>query len=143
VTEAGTRRFRVILLTSLTTFFGLAPMLLEQSVQAQEIVPMAISLAFGIVFATVITLLLVPSLYLILMDLQQWKEKRQARLQEAWAAPRLRAPSTRCTACTGAAGRPDRPAVQPPDAGAAASPAIPQRRTAAAPATRPGPAGPA
>ena len=83
VTEAGTRRFRAILLTSLTTFFGLAPMLLEQSVQAQEIVPMAISLAFGIVFATVITLLLVPSLYLVLMDLQQWKEKRQARLQEA------------------------------------------------------------
>ena len=83
VTEAGTRRFRAILLTSLTTFFGLAPMLLEQSVQAREIVPMAISLAFGIVFATVITLLLVPSLYLILLDLKQWREGRQARPQEA------------------------------------------------------------
>ena len=72
VVEAGSSRFRAILLTSLTTFFGLAPMLLERSAQAQEIVPMAVSLAFGIVFATVITLLLVPSLYLILLDLRNW-----------------------------------------------------------------------
>lgn len=72
VVDAGTRRFRAILLTSLTTFFGLAPILLERSVQAMEIVPMAISLAFGIVFATVITLLLVPCLYMILADLNRW-----------------------------------------------------------------------
>ncbi|MFK8051246.1 MAG: efflux RND transporter permease subunit, partial [Halioglobus sp.] len=72
VVDAGTRRFRAILLTSLTTFFGLAPILLERSVQAMEIVPMAISLAFGIVFATVITLLLVPCLYMILADLHHW-----------------------------------------------------------------------
>ena len=72
VVEAGSRRFRAILLTSLTTFFGLAPMLLERSAQAQEVVPMAISLAFGIVFATVITLLLVPCLYMILGDLDRW-----------------------------------------------------------------------
>jgi multidrug efflux pump subunit AcrB len=72
VVAAGVRRFRAILLTSLTTFFGLAPMLLERSAQAQTIVPMAISLAFGIVFATVITLLLVPSLYMILEDLNRW-----------------------------------------------------------------------
>ncbi|MFU8762970.1 MAG: efflux RND transporter permease subunit [Haliea sp.] len=75
VVEAGSSRFRAILLTSLTTFFGLAPMLLERSAQAQEIVPMAVSLAFGIVFATVITLLLVPSLYLILMDIKSWRER--------------------------------------------------------------------
>ena len=75
VVEAGSSRFRAILLTSLTTFFGLAPMLLERSAQAQEIVPMAVSLAFGIVFATVITLLLVPSLYLILMDIKDWRER--------------------------------------------------------------------
>ena len=74
VVESGTQRFRAILLTSLTTFFGLAPMLLERSAQAQEIVPMAVSLAFGIVFATVITLLLVPALYMILLDLKQWRE---------------------------------------------------------------------
>ncbi|MGB2260354.1 MAG: efflux RND transporter permease subunit, partial [Porticoccaceae bacterium] len=72
IVEAGSRRFRAILLTSMTTFLGLAPMLLEQSAQAKFIVPMAISLAFGIVFATVITLLLVPCLYLILGDLDQW-----------------------------------------------------------------------
>ena len=72
ITQAGSRRFRAILLTSMTTFLGLAPMLLEQSAQAKFIVPMAISLAFGIVFATVITLLLVPCLYLILGDLDQW-----------------------------------------------------------------------
>ncbi len=75
VIEAGTRRFRAIMLTSLTTFFGLAPMLLERSAQAQSIVPMAISLAFGIVFATVITLLLVPCLYMILNDLARWKNR--------------------------------------------------------------------
>jgi multidrug efflux pump subunit AcrB len=60
------------MLTSLTTFFGLIPMLLERTAQAQSMVPMAISLAFGIVFATVITLLLVPSLYMILDDLDRW-----------------------------------------------------------------------
>jgi multidrug efflux pump subunit AcrB len=76
VVAAGNRRFRAIMLTSLTTFFGLAPMLLERSAQAQEIVPMAISLAFGIVFATVITLLLVPCLYMILADLNGWWSQR-------------------------------------------------------------------
>lgn len=78
ITEAGARRFRAILLTSLTTFLGLVPMLLEQSAQAQALIPMAISLAFGIVFATVITLLLVPCLYLILDDLDQWLAGRSA-----------------------------------------------------------------
>lgn len=63
------QRFRAILITSLTTFFGLFPMLLESSLQAQSMLPMAISLAFGIVFATVITLLLIPCLFLILNDL--------------------------------------------------------------------------
>ena len=72
VTEATSRRFRAIMLTSVTTFMGLAPMLLERSAQAQAMVPMAISLAFGIVFATVITLLLVPCLYLMLDDLKHW-----------------------------------------------------------------------
>jgi multidrug efflux pump subunit AcrB len=57
------------MLTSATTFLGLFPMLLERSAQAQFMIPMAISLAVGIVFATVITLLLVPSLYMILDDL--------------------------------------------------------------------------
>jgi multidrug efflux pump subunit AcrB len=65
------RRFRPVLLTSLTTFFGLTPMILETSVQAQFLIPMAISLAFGVLFATGITLLLIPSLYAILEDLRR------------------------------------------------------------------------
>ncbi|MFC4699233.1 efflux RND transporter permease subunit [Glaciecola siphonariae] len=68
VVNAGTQRFRAIVLTSLTTFMGLMPIVFERSLQAQIVIPMAISLAFGILFATVITLLLVPSLYLILDD---------------------------------------------------------------------------
>jgi len=67
--EGGAARFRAILLTSLTTFFGLLPILFETSTQAQMVVPMAVSLAFGILFATVITLILVPCLYNILGDI--------------------------------------------------------------------------
>ncbi|MGB3725167.1 MAG: efflux RND transporter permease subunit [Glaciecola sp.] len=70
VLNAGTQRFRAIILTSLTTFMGLLPIVFEKSLQAQIVIPMAISLAFGILFATVITLLLVPSLYLILDDIK-------------------------------------------------------------------------
>ncbi len=69
IVAAGTRRFRPILLTTMTTFGGLAPMIFETSVQAKIMIPMAISLGYGILFATVISLLLVPSLYLILDDL--------------------------------------------------------------------------
>ncbi len=69
--QAGQRRFRPILLTSLTTFGGLMPMILETSVQAQFLIPMAISLAFGILFATGITLLLIPALYMILEDFRR------------------------------------------------------------------------
>ncbi len=68
---AGLRRFRPVLLTTLTTFIGLAPMILETSRQARFLIPMAISLGFGIVFATVITLLLIPALYMIIDDLQR------------------------------------------------------------------------
>lgn len=70
IMAGGTRRFRPILLTSLTTFFGLMPMILETSMQARFMIPMAISLGFGVMFATFITLLLVPSLYLVLEDLK-------------------------------------------------------------------------
>lgn len=66
--EAGAARFRPILLTSLTTFAGLTPMLLETDVQARFLIPMAVSLSFGILFATLITLILVPCLYLMLED---------------------------------------------------------------------------
>ncbi|MDA3800468.1 MAG: efflux RND transporter permease subunit [Kiritimatiellae bacterium] len=69
VHDAGIMRFRPVMLTTLTTFFGLAPMIFETSRQAKFMVPMAISLGFGIVFATFITLILVPCLYLIVEDL--------------------------------------------------------------------------
>jgi multidrug efflux pump subunit AcrB len=67
----GTRRFRPILLTSLTTFFGLLPMIFETSIQARFLIPMAISLGFGVLFASVIALLVVPSLYMILEDARE------------------------------------------------------------------------
>jgi multidrug efflux pump subunit AcrB len=68
IREAGAQRFRPILLTSVTTFLGLTPILLEKSLQAQFLIPMAVSLGFGVLFATFITLMLVPVLYLILND---------------------------------------------------------------------------
>ena len=77
--RAAKSRFRAILLTSLTTFLGLAPIaIFEHSLQAQLVVPMAASLAFGILFATVITLFLIPVLYLILDDFAIW-------WSEAWS----------------------------------------------------------
>ena len=69
---AGPRRFRPILLTSITTFVGLFPLLIEKSVQAQFLVPMAISLAYGVLFATLITLILVPTSYLIIDDIKKF-----------------------------------------------------------------------
>jgi len=69
VNHAGKSRFRAILLTSLTTFAGLTPIMLERSLQAQFLIPMAISLAFGVLFATVITLFLIPCFYLIHNDI--------------------------------------------------------------------------
>jgi multidrug efflux pump subunit AcrB len=77
VMSAGQRRFRPILLTSLTTFFGLSPMILETSVQARFLIPMAISLGFGILFATGITLLLIPSLYMVLEDFHGLRTRRK------------------------------------------------------------------
>nr|WP_301774092.1 efflux RND transporter permease subunit [Pseudidiomarina sp. 1APP75-32.1] len=79
VQDAGAARFRAIILTSLTTFFGLLPIVLEKSLQAKMVIPMAISLAFGILFATVITLLLIPCLYLILDD-----TKRGVKTMLSW-----------------------------------------------------------
>lgn len=69
ILSAGSARFRPIFLTSLTTFAGLTPLLLETSLQAQFLIPMAVSLAFGVVFSTPIILILVPCTYMILEDL--------------------------------------------------------------------------
>ncbi len=79
IVAAGVARFRAIILTSFTTAAGLMPILLETSTQAQFVIPMAISISFGIIFATVITLFLIPALYLL-------KEDASARLRRirAW-----------------------------------------------------------
>jgi multidrug efflux pump subunit AcrB len=67
--DSGVARFRAVMLTSLTTFAGLAPLLTEKSTQAQFLIPMAVSLAFGVMISTFVTLLLVPVGYMILEDL--------------------------------------------------------------------------
>jgi multidrug efflux pump subunit AcrB len=77
VVSAGIQRFRPILLTTLTTFGGLAPMMLETSRQAKFMIPMAISLGFGILFATLIALILVPSLYMVIDDCGRLKRHLQ------------------------------------------------------------------
>ncbi|HFB84135.1 MAG TPA: efflux RND transporter permease subunit, partial [Thermodesulfatator sp.] len=66
---ASSDRFRPVVLTTLTTFAGLMPMIFEKSIQARVLIPMAISLGFGVLVATAITLVLVPCCYLILNDL--------------------------------------------------------------------------
>ena len=71
VHQAGIHRFRPIILTTLTTFGGLSPMIFETSRQARYLIPMALSLGYGILFATMITLVLVPSFYLIVEDIRQ------------------------------------------------------------------------
>jgi multidrug efflux pump subunit AcrB len=71
VMHAGTKRFRAIMLTSLTTFIGLVPIIyFETSAQAQIVIPMAVSLSFGVLFATVVTLVFIPSLYMIIEDIR-------------------------------------------------------------------------
>jgi multidrug efflux pump subunit AcrB len=80
---AGVARFRAVMLTSLTTFAGLAPLIFEKSTQAQFLIPMAVSLGFGILFATFITLLLVPINYMILEDVvEPFRKKRSAAREE-------------------------------------------------------------
>ncbi|GMQ75242.1 MAG: efflux RND transporter permease subunit [Gammaproteobacteria bacterium] len=80
---AGVARFRAVMLTSLTTFAGLAPLIFEKSTQAQFLIPMAVSLGFGILFATFITLFLVPVNYMILEDLvKPFRKNRSATAEE-------------------------------------------------------------
>jgi len=67
---AGIRRFRPILLTSLTTFFGLLPLMFDPGSQSAFLIPMAVSLGWGIAFATGITLILVPVITLIFEDIR-------------------------------------------------------------------------
>lgn len=82
IVEAAVGRFRPILLTSVTTFVGLLPMMLERSIQAQFLIPTTISLSFGVLCATFVTLLLVPSMFLIGEDIHQKLSALKAKL---WA----------------------------------------------------------
>jgi len=83
VKRAGVVRFRPVMLTSLTTFVGVGPLLLDQSSSARFLVPMAISLGFGILFATVITLILVPTNIMIADDIEQFFKRRAERIRNA------------------------------------------------------------
>ncbi len=82
IVNAGMIRFRAILLTSLTTFFGLVPIMFETSLQAQFVIPMAISLSFAVLFATLVSLLLVPCIYLMLEDIKQLFRRKTQVLAE-------------------------------------------------------------
>jgi len=86
VRDAGIQRFRPILLTTLTTFGGLSPMILETSRQARFLIPMALSLGFGILFASFITLVMVPALYLLLEDAKALAGRRASVREEALRA---------------------------------------------------------
>ncbi|MEZ5525284.1 MAG: efflux RND transporter permease subunit [Pseudomonadales bacterium] len=80
---AGTVRFRPVMLTSATTFIGLMPLLFEKSTQAQFLIPMAVSLGFGILFATLITLIMVPINYLLLARAKLWMDEKRGRGEQA------------------------------------------------------------
>jgi hypothetical protein len=87
VIESGKARFRPVLLTSVTTIAGLFPLLLERSFQAQFLIPMAVSICFGLLIATVLTLLYVPALYLIVVDVSNIFASREQRVLNVASGP--------------------------------------------------------
>ena len=91
---AGIQRFRPILLTTVTTFGGLMPMITETSFQARMMIPMAISLGFGVLFSTVIILVLVPSLYVVVEDITNLFYKKVPDAPDAVAETRIEGPAS-------------------------------------------------
>ena len=85
VIEAGCARFRAITLTSITTFVGVLPIMFETSLQAMFVIPMAVSLGFAVLFATLITLLLVPCLYIILTDIGGLFGNLRGKVKRLWS----------------------------------------------------------
>ena len=73
--DAGPMRFRAILLTSITTFIGVLPLIFERSIQAKFLVPMAVSLGFGVLFSTFVTLILVPTTYVTFERIKEYLSK--------------------------------------------------------------------
>jgi multidrug efflux pump subunit AcrB len=90
IIKGAKARFRPIMLTSLTTFLGVAPLVFERSLQAQFLIPMAASLAFGVLFATAILMLLVPALAMVQANVEEWWAERRAK-QLPMSATELRA----------------------------------------------------
>ncbi|SDK55247.1 efflux RND transporter permease subunit [Microbulbifer yueqingensis] len=87
VVQAGRDRFRPIILTSITTFVGLVPIMFERSIQAQFLIPMVVSLAFGVLFATAVTLILVPNLYKVIEVLRDKVHRRRGASGELSPSP--------------------------------------------------------
>ena len=85
--EGSRARFRPIFLTTITTFLGVSPLIFFASGQTRFLMPMAISLGFGLLFATAVILLVVPCFYLIADDLRAWTAARAARLPLPWRQP--------------------------------------------------------
>jgi multidrug efflux pump subunit AcrB len=81
VIQAAVTRFRPILLTSFTTFIGLLPIMSERSAQSEYLKPMTLSLGFGVAFASFVTLILVPCMYLIVEDCRDWFRRKGSRLK--------------------------------------------------------------
>ncbi len=82
VVWSGCKRFRAIMLTSFTTFIGLVPIMMETSMQAKMVIPMAVSLAFGVLFATIVTLIMIPSLYLVIEDIKNLIRRKKNKSPE-------------------------------------------------------------
>jgi multidrug efflux pump subunit AcrB len=95
VMHAGTKRFRAIFLTSLTTFIGLVPIIFfETSAQAQIVIPMAVSLSFGVLFATIVTLIFIPSLYMIIEDIRGLFNRKKTKTADDSVATSQELPSS-------------------------------------------------
>jgi len=92
VLDAGCARFRAITLTSITTFVGVLPIMFETSMQARMVVPMAIALGFAVMYATIVTLVLIPSMYLILEDIRLPFRWIKARLSKSEPTPQQSTP---------------------------------------------------
>jgi multidrug efflux pump subunit AcrB len=86
VIQAVVSRFRPILLTSFTTFIGLLPIMSERSAQSEYLKPMTLSLGFGVAFASFVTLILVPCLYLIVEDGRAWVQSKRGKVQQLFKA---------------------------------------------------------
>jgi multidrug efflux pump subunit AcrB len=85
--DAAVNRFRPILLTTITTFVGLIPIMAERSTTAEFLKPAVLSLSFGVLFALFVSLLMVPALYMIGFDVKQWLTRQKAKVLASGQSP--------------------------------------------------------